>query len=276
MNIVLLGVSKDSLTLAHMIKNAENYPCNGLYIDGIYAKDVSKAASCAATLNVSAYTNIETAIRDADILFISCNDSELSKYSDFLKEHMVRNKILCHFSGKYDSSVLSCGVTNSVYSIRFPYSINMEKLPANTPVIVEGQGKHQEEFEAALKNSLKRVSFCTKNEKRIFTLAHRALTRYIQVIINLVIHLYKFAGIYSEKDFNMMLTNLIPEVASGNINVTPLDADETKKNMKLLSAMNYSDTKDLVRSMETHIVENSDCTFEEREELFRILKHKKY
>ena len=275
MNAVLLGICKDSLSLANMIKNAPNYPLNGIYIDGVYCKDVSKTASCASALGISAYTTPDAAIRNADILFISCNDSELSAYSEFIKEFSIRNKILCHFSRKYDSSVLSCGVTNSVYSIRFPYKVNMEKLPLNATVIFEGQGRHHQLFKTAIEGSLRNVTFCTKEENMLSFLANRFATGYIKNFVNMSRQLYKFAGIYSEDEFKQMLLNLASEIALDNSNPAPLEPMEAKKLSKLLSSLNYSDTKDCVLNMETHIVENSNCSYRERDELLKILKHKK-
>ena len=275
MNAVLLGISKESLTLAHIIKSAENYPLNGIYIDGVYCNDVTKAASCASALGISAYTTEDAAIRNADILFISCNDSELSAYSEFIKEFSVRNKILCHFSRKYDSSVLSCGVTNSVYCIRFPYKVNIEKLPLNATVIFEGQGRHHQLFKTAIESSLKNVTFCTKEENMLSFLANRFVTAYMKDFVNMSRMLYKFAGIYSEEEFKQMLVNLAPEIASNNSKPTPLEPMEAKKLSKLLSSLNYSDTKDCVLNMEAHIAENSNCSYRERDELFKILKHKK-
>ena len=275
MNAVLLGISKESLTLAHIIKSAENYPLNGIYIDGIYCKDVSKTASFASLLGISAYTTPEAAIRDADILFISCSDAELCGYSEFLKELSVRNKILCHFSRKYDSSILYCGVTNSVYSISFPYKVYNEKLPLNTPVAVEGLGKHHEIFKTCLQNSLKKVMFRTKEEKMIFSIAHRNITCHIKEIADITKRMYKFADVYSEEDYKLMLTNLIPEILADNTPVAPLEPAEAKKTVKLLNSLNHSDTKDYIVALETHVAENSAPTFREKEELMRILKQKR-
>ena len=275
MNAVLLGICKDSLSLANMIKNAPNYPLNGIYIDGVYCKDVSKTASCASALGISAYTTPDAAIRNADILFISCNDSELSAYSEFIKEFSIRNKILCHFSRKYDSSILSCGVTNSVYSIRFPYKVNMEKLPLNATVIFEGSGRHHQLFKTAIEGSLKNVTFCTKEENMLSFLANRFATGYIKNFVNMSRQLYKFASIYSEDEFKQMLLNLASEIALDNSNPAPLEPMEAKKLSKLLSSLNYSDTKECVLNMEAHIAENSNCSYRERDELFKILKHKK-
>ena len=108
-------------------------------------------------LNIKAFTTLENALYNADILLVAHPESKLGQFSESMKLHHVRNKIMCHFSQTYDSSVLSCGVTNSCYAINLPYRFNNEKASdlANTLITIEGGGKRHEEFITALQNSVK-------------------------------------------------------------------------------------------------------------------------
>ena len=274
MKAVLIGINKESLAFAKAIQKADNYPNNnGIEIDGILCRDISQTTKIAIMLNIKAYTSIDIALHNADILLVAYPDSKLGHFSEGMKLNRIRNKVLCHFSNVYDSTVLACGVTNSCYSIHLPYRFDSEKNAdlANTMICVEGGGKKHDEFIGALQNSIKKLVICNKSEKRLTNITGRFLRQYIKIVINLSRHLFKIAGTYDEDCFDLMIKNISNECSADPDTIPKLSASEMRKNLRLLSTINYADTKEFVRNMEAYIVRNSQYDFEEKEELTRIL-----
>ena len=275
MKAVLLGINKETLAFAKAIQKSENYPNNnGIVIDGILCRDISQSTKIAITLNRKAFTTLENALYNADMLLVAHPESKLGQFSESMKLHHVRNKIMCHFSQAYDSSVLSCGVTNSCYAISLPYRFNSEKASdlANSLITIEGGGKRHEEFVSALQNSVKKLVVCNKNDKRLSAISVRIIRQYMKIIINLSKHLFKIAGTYDEDSFNLMIKNISEESLAELDTIPRLSPAEMKKNLKLLSAINYADTREFVKNAEAHIVRSNPYDIEEREELLRILK----
>jgi len=275
MNAVLMGICPDALALAKIIQKADNYPNNnGIKIDGVLCRDLLQTTKIAMALNIKAYTGIDDALRNADILFISQPDSKLARFIETLKSHNVRNKILCHFSDKYDSSVLSCGITNSCYSVSIPYRYETKNISEiiDTPIFIEGEGKNGDEFKEAFSNSVINLYTYSKNEKHLTSMAKRKLTNYLKVVISSSRHFMKFAGTYHEKHFINYCRHLFDDIYYGLDNVQKLDPPTLKRNLKIVSSLNYGESKKLVKNMEAHIAANANYSFEEKTEIDRILK----
>lgn len=277
MNAVFIGMTNETITFAKMLQSKKDSKNPDIInVSGVICKNVDLTTRIAMILNVKAYLTLEDAIRDADILFVSQADSRLASFSEGLKMRHIRNKILCHFSSKYDSSVISCGTTNSCYSINLPYRFEGERQSDGfeTLITIEGGGKRDEEFRQILLNTLPNIRFCTKDERRLTAIATRIVKRHLKSALSLSRHLLKIAGTYDEESYRQMLKVFIQNSDFEESTSLDCDLSEIRKNMRLLSAINYSDTKEFVRNMEAHIVQNSSCSNEERAELLRALKYR--
>ncbi len=270
MKAVLLGSGKDAIAFAKMLQMAENYPeNNGITVNGIICRDASQTAKIATLLGIKAFAFIEDALRNADVLLISQHEDKLAAYSEYLKTFHIRNRILCHFSTKYDSSVIACGSTNSSYSIFMPYKFENEKISqlVKTLVVIEGDGRHTEEFCRALSNSLSNFKFCSKDERLMALMSRRVAHDYLKTVIVEMKKMYKAAGIFDDAALSLMCSHLGEELYRTEGVAQPLTPAEIKKNMRVLSAVNYSGTGEYVRNMETYITKEGALPLENQEHL---------
>lgn len=248
---------------------------NPLKICGVLSSGVESTTNLAIMLNTKAYLSLEALIKDADVIFVCRHDSQLSAFSDVLKEKQVKNKILCHFSTKYDSSILRCSGTNTYYSIGFPYKASVSNTN-DILISLEGEGKRSQEFEEVMKTVFPKAVVSTKNEKRLGSIATRVITEYLKIIVNVSEHFYKISGQYDEECFCEFVSKNVKEVISQNPikKIRKKGENEIRKDMRLLSGLNYSDTKEFYRNMECHIADTGIYTPDEKETILRILKKK--
>jgi len=280
MNVAIIGMCNEAMILAKIIKNSaycHNADADRLKISGVICKNATQTTNMAIELNIKAYLTLNDAIKDADILFVAQPDSTLAYFSEVLKGNCVRNKILCHFSRKYDSDILSCGTTNSCYSVVLPYLSRYTMRSdhyMNNIVVFEGYGKRHDEFEKAAENTLEKITFCNKHNHRMCMMSSRMINEYLKAVILTAKQIAKFANTYDENIFKSYIINTVSEACNADTLTYDKDADEIKKNMRVLSALNYSDTKDFVRNMELHLALNSEIDTDEKDEILRVLKYK--
>lgn len=278
MNAGFIGMSTEGLAFAKTLYNSYLSKKEGIFVNGIVCKTLEYTTQAAIRVRGKAYFSVNDAINDNDILFVCLPDSKLAQFSEYLKANYVKNKILCHFSKKYDSSILSCGTTNSCYSINFPYLLSSDK-PADlskTLVLVEGSGRKDDEFMEIMSKSLEKVVFTTKDNRRLTGIAHKFATVFLKGIINISRHLFKIAGTYDEDCFSEEVGKFaVKEAKSENTSITPSDADDIRKNLRVLSAINYSDTRELYKNMEYHLLVNGNYTPDEHENILQTLKRKR-
>ena len=247
-----------------------------LKICGILSVNPEATTNLAIALNTKAYLSLDDLIKDADIIFVCRQDSQLAAFSDLLKDKRVRGKILCHFSTKYDSSILYCGSTNTYYSVGFPYPPINHSNMGSIPITFEGEGKRSAEFEELIHRVFPKAIFCTRNDRRLGSIASRIITEYLKVMIRVAMHFLKISGFYDEDYFSEFVTRNVKDIISSNADkkIRKRSESEIRKDMRLLSVVNYSDTRDFYRNMETHIADTGIYTPDEKETILRTLKRK--
>ncbi len=279
MNAVLFGINPTAFAFAKMLKQIEYFKDdNQIVLSGVMCKTIRETTSVAVELNIRAYSYFEDAIRNADILLVAYPDSDIPKFVNSLKDKKIRGKILCHFSSKYSSEILSCGSTNTYYSITLPYCCETfsqtKKYDKNSLIIIEGNEKNEDGFKNTMFSTFSNVMFADKNNKRLCNIAKRVARICIKSCLETIMHIFKIIDIYNENEISTFVTDTVNTSLGKQLEIDNIDSDELKKNLRLLNAVNYSDTKDFYRNMEAHMVNNGTYSFEDREEIMRVLKYK--
>ena len=277
MRAAFIGNENKIAVYSNIIKNAlTSSDTNALSICGVLSSGIEATTNLAIALNAKAYLSLDDLLREADVIFVCRHDSQLASFSEIMKEKRVRGKIFCHFSSRHDSSVLSCGSTNTYYSVGLPYSILNATNPKKLVLSFEGEGKHSGQFEAVMKSIFPKAVFCSKSEKRMASIANRILTEYSKILIKISAHFFKMSGLYDEENFAEFSMRSIKDVIStgGTKQIRKLPESEIKKDMRLLSVIHSSNTKDFYRNMETHIAVSGGYDVHETEEILKTLKKK--
>ncbi len=277
MQAAFIGNENKISTYSSILKKAITASeCKALNICGVMSTGIEATTNLAIMLNTKAYLSLDDLLREADVVFVCRQDSALASFSDLMKEKRVRGKIFCHFSSKHDSSVLSCGSTNTYYSVGFPYPTRNAANPQNLTISLEGEGKHSDQFEAIIKSIFPKAVFCTKSEKRMYAIASRIVTEYMKIIVRVSMHFFKMSGLYDEESFADFSTRSLKDIitSSASKQVRKRSENEIRQDMRLLSIIHYGDTKDFYKNMETHIVETGIYEPDEKEGILRALKRK--
>ncbi|MBQ8588007.1 MAG: hypothetical protein IJ454_01305 [Clostridia bacterium] len=279
MKAAFAGIENKILPFAKILQKTHNYKKDdGITICGVIGPDIESTTNTAIKLNVKAYADISDMFKEADIIFVCHPDKHLAAFCEIVKENHVRNKILCHFSTKYDSSVLYCGSTNTCYAIGFPYPVRVGETCSDDIIIsLEGEGKRSEEFEQIIRKNFAKARFCSKNEKRLGMLGARIISEYLKFIISIARKFYKMAGLYDEVSFGQFASHSVRDITHDkceNIKIRKRSESDIRQDMRLLSIVNYSDSRDFYKNMETHIADTGAYPPSEKDTILRVLKRK--
>lgn len=277
MQAAFIGNESKISTYSSILKKAITASeCKALNICGVMSAGIEATTNLAIMLNTKAYLSLDDLLREADIIFVCRQDNQLAPFSDLMKEKRVRGKVFCHFSSKHDSSILSCGSTNTYYSVGFPYPTINGVNPRNLTISLEGDGKHSDQFEAIMKSIFPKAVFCTKSEKRMYVIASRIVTEYMKIIVKVSMHFFKMSGLYDEESFADFFTRSLKDIITSNASkkIRKRSENEIRQDLRLLSVIHYGDTKDFYKNMETHIAETGIYTPDEKESILRTLKRK--
>ncbi len=278
MNIAFYGFNKYSFGLAKLLCSvfAED---SLIKVTGMLGKNTNATVNAAIHTNTKAYTSLDDLVKEADVIIVGHADSMLSEISLTLKEKNVKNKILCHLSQTHDSQIISCGITNTCYSISFPFYYDTTKVPdiINSPITFEGSGRRSEEFETIMKKALPNCIFATKNNRKLSLMAKRFMTVHVPILIKISRWIYKISGTYSENDFNTLFLNVLKDALSKNPQGTydaKISETDLRKHISLLNAINEPGLKEYYKHLEQYAMEDTVYTQEERYIHSRILGKK--
>lgn len=197
-------------------------------IQGVLSSTLENTTSLAISLNVKAYLNLADILRECDVVFVCYRDAMLKSFASVLKSQRVRNKIFCCFSSGLVASDFGRGTANSYYSALFPYVCKKEN---DVPVFFERVGGRNKDFENIIKTCFKNSMFCDRRTYAVAYMAQRILAVHVKFCMRLSRYLYKEAGIYQPKWFDLTAMSAVREET--------LHPDENK--LRTVNAFNFKE-----------------------------------
>lgn len=284
MKLSLIGVHRNSMSMAYTLKElTKSIPEPPITLCGIYSGDANTSVNAALSLECRVFLSLNDLFNESDIIFIGVGDRKLPQFAGMFKDNEVKGKILCHFSEKYNSDILSCGTANTYASFYIPYALKTSKLQnfSDGYIMVEGSGRDFKKFSNVLTSLHDAFVICTEADKALALLAKRFEIDYVTELLSAAVQMCKFVGIYSPRKFyEHFICTIIGNNSfkEGNIceylkSRPPLSSEESvRKSFSLLNKINYSDFKSIYRMFETNIIKNGRYTDEEKENLTLLLK----
>lgn len=278
-----MGTSKTPLSLAYTIEAAAKRfgDKSQASVYGFWGRSAQSLYSIAGRFNTRAFLDYEIMVLNSDAIFIDMPDTRLSEFVADLKDMHVKNKIFCHFSCKYDSSVFGNGTANTYASVFFPYLYPPNHLADlnKSTVIVEGKGEAIGSFCEMFESIGMRCVLVNKQEKELAVLSSYFAEAFVAAITDAARRMYKISGVYDKDCFSEFINKVVSDILSAdNLNnffenkITKQNDFDIKRNMKLLKIIDFSDFRELYRNMEKHIVNNGLYDADKSEQLLSVLR----
>ncbi|GKX29582.1 hypothetical protein SH1V18_20620 [Vallitalea longa] len=195
-----IGAGKVGTTLGIYLNN-----CN-LPITGYTSKSYSSAKKSAELTDSTAYEVIETLVDSSKYIMITTPDDNIKDIVSklLLIDTNWNDKTICHTSGTYASTILEPlhklgSTTVSLHPmLSFADIDNAVKMLPHTPLTLEGQGIHLQDFIDTLKLSNLNITTIKPEQKTLYHTAACTVSNYLVTLINTGIELLKTIGFEQE------------------------------------------------------------------------------
>ena len=220
MKIGVIGAGRVGTSVAKYIsENTEHL------ITGFYSRTLKSAEESADFCNTKAFSELSELLMSSDTLFITVSDSEIKNVWDCIDKTLVRNKIICHFSGSLSSDVFTeayeyGAYTGSIHPVyAFSSKFSSYKLLKNAFFTLEGCGFFLQRMESLLESTGNKAYIVSKEKKPLYHAALAMASNNLMGLLYTSTELLKECG-FSEKDSYaliapLMLDNLKNALANG-------------------------------------------------------------
>ncbi len=144
---------------------------HGIAVAGYYSRTYASARQAAEFTGTRAYTSMDTLASDCDVIFLTVPDGAIAQVWEQLKAMQIRDKLVCHCSGVYSSSIFSDieAYGCSGYSIHPLLAISDKETAyrelSNALFTMEGQGAAREALADLLRGCGNRVIYLQEKDK---------------------------------------------------------------------------------------------------------------
>lgn len=249
---------------------------NSLKILGVLSSTLENTTNLAISLNVKAYLNVNDILKECDVIFVCYKDAMLKSFVSVLKSQRVRNKIFCCFSSGLTASDFGRGTANSYYSVSFPYAFRRSKEvdKGEIPVLFERIGKENKDFENVITSSFQNSVFCERKTSAICYMAQRILSVHIKLCLRLSRYLYKEAGIYHPKWFELTAISSVREetVYPDEYRLRGVNAFNFKEFLSYLKDTDHPDMAEYITHHEGLLLKEDEPTAEDIKKLLKKSK----
>ena len=253
MKIGFIGAGKVCHTMSFYLNSKYNN------VVGIYSKDICDAKEAAKFSISEYYSNLSDLLDLCDTLFLTVNDDSLEIIVKELINLNIKNKILIHTSGSYNSDIFSSlNDNNYCYSLHPIYAFNDKYNSINgfgdCYFTLEGNVKYLEDIK---KLFLNRVVLINKEDKTKYHIACVMLSNFICGITYKSEEILNSIGINNLEIFRPLILNNINNILNSN-SVKALTGPIVRNDIKTISKhLDNIDKKDLYIMLSNILIEMS-------------------
>ncbi len=219
---------------------------------GIYATDLSRAASFAGDNDMCVYVSIDELIGKSDIIFVFLTDKALKNIAVNLGRYIIKGKIFCHFNPAYSADIMDFNSANTYISMFIPHLLKDDEGHSYAKhIIAEGYGRNLEKLKDIFNNLSLDVSFITAEEKVMYLTAVN-LCRDMNFVINAAAQRLTKYALASYRDLRDELIELVSQTPSDLNSYNPIekgDVDFISRQCEMLKALGINDITDLYCSL---------------------------
>ena len=249
MNIGFIGAGKVGCTLGKYFAEG------GLEVKGYYSLPEETSLEAARFTNTLRFETAEDLIRECDLVFVTVPDSVIRETWDTIKDHDIKDKIICHCSGAMTSYEAFQGIEQrgaSGYSVHPLFAVSdrfstYRELPG-VFFTLEGSTDRIEEVKALLESLGNPVRIIEGSDKTMYHCAAAASSNLVCAILDMSFELMTRCG-FTEEDARKAMMSLI----KGNVNhvlevgtekglTGPIERNDTTTVSKHLECLSGEDT----------------------------------
>lgn len=272
MKVSFIGCSVISLNTAIYLKS-KNFD-----VISVYDCDVRLCVDTAVKIGCKARFDIEKAISDAEIIFISYAEDKIKQAVYEITKYNLTNKIVCVMSELCNSDMFD--FFDTCFTV-FPLKRLIKDEEAdlsNITFIVEGSGVRYWNFIDELDDRNVSYRLTDASKKGAYFLAGEIVTEFTGTLCSLVIDMLENAGIY-DKSFlsDMMLETAIDifktpkHVSYFDMPISSGSIAHINSHFEAIEKYGGINLKSLYKVVAYSILEHSELSKSEKEQLKRIV-----
>lgn len=184
------------------------------FLSGFFSKTYARAVESANFCKTKAFGRLEDLVRSSDTLFVTVTDSEIKNVWDCIDKNLIKNKIICHFSGALSSDVFTgaddYGVyTGSVHPV-YAFSSKFDSYKGLNKAVftVEGDNVFLQNVPCIFSEAGNRVYVISKEKKQIYHAGASMASNLLVALLYTVVEMFKECG-FSEDDAYSVLKPLM-------------------------------------------------------------------
>ncbi len=256
MKIGIIGAGRVGCSMAKYITTCTGYHT----ITGFYDCNKQYAQQAADFCNTKAFNSLTDLTRSSDTLFLTVSDSQITTVWECIDKALIKNKIICHFSGSLSSDVFAgatgygtyCGSVHPVYA--FSDRFNSYKGLNSAVFTVQGDSVFLQNISALLTQLGNKVCVIDKNSKVLYHTAMSMASNQLLGLLDAVVNMLKDCGFSQEQAYSAL---------------TPLMADNLQT--ALQNNVDYALTGPIERGDVSTVQAHLNAINSEQKEIYKAL-----
>ena len=210
MKIGIIGAGRVGCSMAKYIATGTQHHI----ITGFYDCNRQFTQEASNFCNTKAFNSLTDLIMSSDTLFITVADSEIATVWECIDKALIKNKIICHFSGSLSSDVFTgatdygayCGSIHPVYA--FSDKFNSYKSLGSAMFTAQGDSLFIQQISNLLTQLGNKVCVIDKENKTLYHTALSMASNQLVGLLGTVVNMLQNCG-FSEKQAYSALAPLM-------------------------------------------------------------------
>lgn len=276
--IGFIGAGKVGVTLG------KYFSTNNIEVCGYYSKTEASSKEAAEFTNSKIFSSLEQLTESCNMIFITTPDDMIENVWLNIKNYNINNKILCHTSGSFSSSIFSSIDTSGAYGYSihplYPFSdkytsyINLK----NAYFSLEGHPKFHNEIRTLFETLGNKVISLDSSNKELYHLSNVTVSNLVLSLLEIGTGYLEQCNVDSKEAFNALL----PLIETNLTNIKnrgfeaaltgPIERGDIKTIEKHLKVIPEKD-EDLYKRLSLNLVKLAESKNKEKEQKYTFIKN---
>lgn len=210
MKIGIIGAGRVGTSIGRYIK--DRVPKH--IVSGFYSRTYDETIKSANFCNTKVFERLQDLVKSSDTLFITVTDGEIKNVWDCIDKDLIKNKIICHFSGTLSSDVFTDAddygaYTGSIHPV-YAFSSKFDSYKGLNKAVftAEGDNVFLQNVPCLFSEAGNKVCVIQKEKKPFYHAGASMASNHLVALLHTVIEMFKKCG-FSESDAYTVLAPLM-------------------------------------------------------------------